>query len=75
MIEYEYARLRGKIAERFSTKQDFAEALGIFPSTLSNKLTGRSWFTQEEITKAIEILELTPEEAVACFFTPKVQGA
>jgi predicted transcriptional regulator len=44
-----YPALEGKIAERGIRKKDIAEALTISPRALSNKLTGKTDFTWNEV--------------------------
>ena len=69
----ETKRLRGKIVERYGTQERFAkEILGIRPATLTEKMQGRSEWSQGEIAKAIDALDLTPGDAFAIFFADDV---
>lgn len=67
-----YAKLRGKIREKFATQEDFAEAMGIDRSTLSLKLNSKSEWSRIEIEKACILLGIQIEEVYAYFFTEKV---
>jgi len=73
-VEFDYSKLRGKIRE-FGRQDEFAEALEISTTTLSERLNNKSEFTQKEINKACEILKISTDEIPAYFFTPKVKEA
>ncbi len=52
------------------TIDEFCNAIGIAKSTYYKKVRGVSEFSQEEIQKSIDFLEL--DSPVPIFFTPKV---
>ena len=64
----DYEILRRKILGNYGNLAQFAQELGITPSTLSLKLQGRTDWRRAEIELCIELLELTPEEVTAIFF-------
>lgn len=68
----DYTLLRKKIRRNFDTHNDFAEAMGIGRVTLSQRLNGKSDFSQSEIKKAIELLDIKKEDIPKYFFTQKV---
>ena len=68
-----YDKLRGKIREVFHTQEAFAEALGISKTSLSKKLNGSVYFTQDEINRSCELLNIPKEFIPVYFFTPKVK--
>lgn len=72
MQEYDYSKLKGKIKECFSKQAEFAQHLGISDTSLSNKLNNKTAFDQDEIYNAIKIFNLKAEDALAYFFTLKV---
>lgn len=72
MQEYDYSKLKGRIRECFTTQSEFAQALEISDTSLSNKLTNKTLFNQDEIQKAIDIFKLNPVETMEYFFTNKV---
>lgn len=73
MKQFNYNRLKGKIKEVYNTQNDFALDMEMTPNTLSSKLNGQSYFTSEEINKAVELLKIdNPTEAWNIFFTSKV---
>ena len=68
-----YDKLRGKIREVFHTQEAFAEALGISKTSLSKKLNGSVYFTQDEMNRSCELLNIPKEFIPVYFFTPKVK--
>lgn len=64
-----YAKLRGRIREKFRTQGAFAEAMGMHPTTLSKKLAGLVDWTRQEIEKASKLLKIPAEEIHVYFFT------
>ena len=74
IVKYNFDKLKGKIKEVFNTQNDFAEAMGIAPNTLSSKLNNQFDFSSNEISKAVELLKITSgEEAWNIFFTQQVE--
>lgn len=69
--EFDMAKLKGRIIEKYGTLQQFASIFGIFQGTLGKKLDGRSYWDQAEIIRAAELLDVTPEEIPVFFFTLK----
>ena len=51
-----YAPLCNAIRNKFRTMRAFAEAIGMHPSTLSAKLSGRTEWSFEEVAKSCEVL-------------------
>lgn len=68
----DYSKLRGKIKEVFGTQDAFAEAIGIGRVSLSQRLTGKLDFSQNEINSACESLGLDKSEIPMYFFMEKV---
>lgn len=74
MIKYNFDKLKGKIKEVFNTQNEFAEALGIAPNTLSSKLNNQFDFSSNEISRAVDLLKInSPVEAWNIFFTKEVE--
>lgn len=70
---FDYSKLAGKIREKFGTQKEFAKELGISEGTLSLKMTNYTYFSQAEIRKAMQLLDLDPGFVTDYFFTPKVE--
>lgn len=72
-MAYDYRKLLGKIVEVFGTQYKFAEAMGLSEHTVSVKLNNLRPFKQEEITKACDLLGISPTDMPEYFFSSKVQ--
>ena len=72
-MSYNYNKLRGRIVEKFRTQVEFAREMGISERTMSLKMTNKMPFKQQEISKAIELLEIDEGEVQSYFFTQEVQ--
>jgi len=68
-ITYNYNKLRGKIKEVFEDEQLFAPEIGMSRVSLSYKLNNKVSFSQHEISKSAELLNITDEEINLYFFT------
>ena len=66
---FDYSKLRGRIVEKYGTNKKFCVAMHISNSTLSNKLSGVSTFSQPDILKAMNVLDIEPETVASYFFT------
>ena len=66
-------KLKGKIVERGFSMSAFAEAIGVYVSTLYRRFSddGKS-FTIGEIERIAEVLELSSAEIHDIFFVQKV---
>ena len=71
---YEYSKLRGRIIEKLGNLKTYAELLGISDTALSNKLSNKVPFNQDEILKSMgkEALDIEATEVSQYFFTQKV---
>ena len=67
-MAYTYNKLRGRIIEKYTTQGVFAEKIGLSETSVSNKMTGKSGFNQEDIVKWCETLEIPLDEAGQYFF-------
>jgi DNA-binding transcriptional regulator YdaS (Cro superfamily) len=71
-IIFDYSKLRGRIIEKCGTQKSFAGRLGVGEATLVQKMKCKVYFTQGEILKAADILEIRPESLCNYFFTQRV---
>ena len=71
-IQFDYSKLKGRIKEKCGSQKVFAKLLGVSEATITAKLQGNTGFTQEDILKTIEILEIDPGEVSIYFFTVAV---
>ena len=72
---FDYSKLRGRIREKFKTESAFGKAMNLSHNSLSKKLNGYIQFTQNEIDRAIMLLEIPDDEISTYFFTTKAQDA
>lgn len=73
-MAYDYAKLSGRIVEKYKTQARFADAIGLSERSVSLKLNGKVGWTQEEMVKASQILEFPATEIPLYFFNLCVQG-
>lgn len=72
-MKYNYSKLSGKINEKFTTRNNFANALGISENSLSLKLNNKRLFKQSEISKSISLLGISTDEVHSYFFDSNVK--
>lgn len=63
-----YGALREKIRAKFGTIGAFADAMGKDRSTISQKLNGLVSWTQDEMERACELLEIPKSDIPKYFF-------
>lgn len=68
-MKYRYDKLRGRIVEKFGSQNKFANALDTTTITVSNRMTGKTGFSQEDIEQWSQMLDIDPSEYGAYFFT------
>ena len=54
---FDYAKLKGRIKEKCDTQKAFASRLGIAECTLIAKLDCKTYFTQDEISEAVSVVQ------------------
>ena len=69
--QIDYSRLKGRIVEKFGTNQAFSEAMGWALSTNGKKIGGKAAWSQDEILKACDLLEIPRSDILLYFFTQK----
>jgi len=65
---YNYSKLRGLIKQYFDTQAKYAQYLGIGTTTLTSRLSGETFFSQQEIEKSIKAFNLTSQDIELTFF-------
>lgn len=71
--QYNYNALRGRIREICGTQETFARCIRISPTSLSQKLNNATRFTQTEINRACQVLNIDDVDIKRYFFTSSVQ--
>lgn len=72
-MAFEYSELIRLIKYKFGTQDNFAKALGLGRVSLSQRLNNKLEFSQDEILKAANLLELPKESIPRYFFKEKIQ--
>ena len=67
-MERDYTALIFRIRSKYLRLEDFAKDLGITICTLTSKLKGKTDWKREEMIKAAELLDFTPDEILSYFF-------
>lgn len=65
---YSYARLRGRIVEKYGSQKEFAKAVGISENSMSLKMNGKTEFSQSDMDTFASLLEIPIDEYGAYFF-------
>lgn len=63
-----YRKLRGKIIEKFGTIGKFCERIGRTKVSVSNKLNGKTGFSQREILAWCDILDIDHKDIGDFFY-------
>lgn len=58
LVEFDYSKLLGRIVEKYGTRQAFARAYGISDGGLNMKLGNKRPFTQAEIYRCMDLLDI-----------------
>lgn len=72
MYEYETAKLRGRIIEKFGSQGAFADMVKRTNAYVSLYLTGKSILDQKTIDEWSEALGISAQDIPAYFFVKKV---
>lgn len=71
-MKWNYQKLRGRIKEKCGTQDAFADLLGIGRVSLSKRLNNTLEFSQDEIYKSCDILDIKPVDIPLYFFALEV---
>ena len=71
----DFSKLSGKIVEKYGTQYNFSIALGLSERSLSLKLNNKVGWRDEEMERAIELLDLDLNDIPAYFFANSVQAS
>lgn len=72
-VFFDYSKLKGKIVEVLGNQSNYAKALGLSETSITNKLNNAVYFTQGEIITSVEVLHINLEDISTYFFTQKVE--
>lgn len=69
IMEFTYNKLRGRIVEKYQTQANFAQAVGISKNAMSNKITGKTGLSQEDIVLWAQLLDIDRQFYGEYFFS------
>lgn len=72
--EYDYSELKARITEKYGSMTKFASAMGCTKGAMSQKLTNRVEWSQGDILKAAELLEIPTDKIVSFFMVLKFRN-
>lgn len=67
--EFKYAKLRGRIVEKYDTQGRFAEAIGISENSLSKKMNCITGLSQDDILLWSDLLDIDKSEFGDFFYS------
>lgn len=68
-ITYDYSKLKGLIVEKFRTRANFAEAVGLSKESVSAKLNNKQEWKQSQIKRSCDLLSIADENVADYFFS------
>ncbi|WP_019299716.1 DUF739 family protein [Lactococcus garvieae] len=71
-MSYDYSSLLGKITEKCGTQYNFSIAMGLSERSISLKLNNKVSWKDDEIVKAISVLEIEAKDIPKYFFNGEV---
>ena len=63
-----FAKLRGRIVEKYGSQRSFAKAIGKTEQTIIAKLSGKSEFSKKDIIEWCNVLDITENDITVYFF-------
>lgn len=63
-----YNKLRGRIIEKYGTQDQFRKKLGISSTAMSNKMRGKSGFSQNDIVTWCSLLDIELKDVGSYFY-------
>ena len=63
-----YNKLRGRIVEKYGTQDRFRKELGISSTAMSNKMRGKTGFSQSDIITWCSLLDIELEDVGSYFY-------
>lgn len=66
-------KLKAAIVEQGLTQEKLADTLGIARATFNNKLNGKTYFTEDELTKMKAALQLSNDRFLHIFFAEQCE--
>lgn len=74
-LRLDYNKLRGRIKEKLGTEGAFAKAIGRSHNYITKVFQGKTFFTQADVCKSADVLDIEQDKIGLYFFTPLVHKA
>jgi hypothetical protein len=74
-IIFNHGKLENRINAMYGGKEAFGQELGMTKQRINSRLRGVTEFSQSEIEKAVDLLNIPPEEIQTYFFDIEVYRA
>lgn len=74
-VKLNYNKLRGRIKEKLGTEGAFARAIGRSQNYITKVFQGKSYFTQADVCRSAEILDIDQNDIGIYFFAPEFTNA
>lgn len=71
-MKFDFYKLKGLIREKRLTQEEVAREIGIAYSTFNLKINANAYFSQDEIYKIANLLEIPKDKIYDYFFTLEV---
>lgn len=70
-VKLNYNKLRGRIKEKLGTEGAFARAIGRSQNYITKVFQGKSYFTQADVCRSADILDIDQNDIGIYFFAPE----
>ncbi len=74
-VKLNYNKLRGRIKEKLGTEGAFAKSIGRSQNYITKVFQGKSYFTQADVCRSADILDIDQNEIGLYFFAPEFTKA
>lgn len=72
-MKFNYNKLKGRIIEKIGSFSEFANMLGMSYQSLNMKLTNNRHFSQDQILKSADLLDIELQDIGIYFFNLNVE--
>lgn len=72
-MAFNYSKLCGRIVEKFNTQSAFAQQMGMSERSMSLKINSKIQWSQDQIIRACELLDIPFDQIPSYFFVVEVQ--
>lgn len=73
--EYDYSALNARIKKKYGTVEKFSKAMGLTKGAISMRMNNNSEWRQDDVFKAVHLLNIPERQVYSFFYTLKVHKA